>query len=60
MTTETRIGQFMDGFVGAAELLQRAGQNGSFIEYICLAASVIDGSLRIGLILCESKPDFGT
>jgi len=51
MTTESGISQFMDGFVGAAELLQRAGQNGFFIEYICLAASVIDGSLRIGLIL---------
>jgi len=41
----------MDGFVAAAELLQRAAHNGSFIEYICLAASVIDGALRIGLIL---------
>lgn len=41
----------MDGFVAAAQLLQRAAQNGFFIEYICLAASVIDGSLRIGLIL---------
>lgn len=51
MTAESRIGQFMDGFVAAAELLQRAAQNGFFIEYICLAASVIDGSLRIGLIL---------
>lgn len=51
MTRESRIGQFMDGFVGAAELLQRAAQNGFFIEYICLAASVIDGSLRMGLIL---------
>jgi hypothetical protein len=51
MTTESRLSQFMDGFVGATELLQRAGQNGFFIEYICLAASVIDGSLRISLIL---------
>ena len=49
--TESKIDQFMDGFVGAAELLQRAAQNGFFIEYICLAASVIDGALRIGLIL---------
>ena len=51
MTTESRIDQFLNGFGGAVELLQRAGQNGFFIEYICLAASVIDGSLRIGLIL---------
>src|SRR5437899_2450542 len=49
--SEPRIGQFMDGFVGAVELLQRAAQNGFFIEYICLAASVIDGALRMGLIL---------
>jgi len=51
MTTESRMEHFMDGFVAAAELLQRAAENGFFIEYICLAASVIDGSLRIGLIL---------
>ena len=51
MTTASRMGQFMDGFVAAAELLQRAAENGFFIEDICLAASVIDGSLRIGLIL---------
>ncbi len=48
---ESRIGQFMGGFVAAAELLQRAAQNEFFVEYICLAASVIDGALRIGLIL---------
>lgn len=41
----------MNGFVAAAELLRRAAQAGFCIEYICLAASVIDGALRIGLIL---------
>ncbi len=41
----------MNGFTAAAQLIQRAGQNGFFIEYVCLAASVIDGLLRIGLIL---------
>jgi len=50
MTTEARIGQFMDGLVAAYELPQRAAQNGFFIEYICLAASIIDGHLRMGLI----------
>ena len=41
----------MNGFVAAVQLLQRAGENGFSIEYIALAASVIDASLRIGLIL---------
>lgn len=41
----------MNGFSAAVQLLQRAGQNGFFIEYVCLAASVIDGLLRMGLIL---------
>jgi hypothetical protein len=62
MTTEARIGQFMDGLVAASELLQRAAENGFFIEYICLAASIIDGHLRMGLIFahqlktCSSEP----
>lgn len=43
--------QFMNGFVAAARLLRRAALGGFCIEYICLAASVIDGALRIGLIL---------
>ena len=42
---------FMNGFTASAQLLQRAGENGFFIEYTCLAASIIDGLLRIGLIL---------
>lgn len=49
--TKSRIAPFMNGFVAAAELLQRAARNGFSIEYVCLAASVIDGALRIGLIL---------
>jgi hypothetical protein len=62
MTTEARVGQFMDGLVAAYELLQRAAQNHFFIEYICLAASIIDGHLRMGLIFthqlktCSSEP----
>jgi len=42
---------FMDGFTAAVQLVQRAGENGFFIEYTCLVASIIDGLLRIGLIL---------
>lgn len=50
----------MDGFVAATQLLQRAGEKGFFIEYTCLSASIIDGLLRIGLILkhqLETKTD---
>lgn len=51
---------FMNGFVAATQLLQRAGEKGFFIEYTCLSASIIDGLLRIGLILkhqLETKTD---
>ncbi len=41
----------MNGFVAANQLLSRAGQSGFFIEYVCLATSVIDAMLRVGLIL---------
>jgi uncharacterized protein YutE (UPF0331/DUF86 family) len=47
---QDRLSHFMRGLT-AAQLLQRAGENGSFVEYICLATAVIDASLRIGLIL---------
>jgi len=46
-----KLSHFMEGLSSATQLLQRAGDNGFFVEYICLAAAVIDGSLRIGLIL---------
>ena len=46
-----RLSHFMNGLVTATQLLQRAGENGFFVEYICLATAVIDASLRIGLIL---------
>jgi hypothetical protein len=41
----------MNGFAAATQLLSRAGLNGFFIEYVCLATSVVDAMLRIGLIL---------
>ncbi|OGW19893.1 MAG: hypothetical protein A2Z82_04135 [Nitrospirae bacterium GWA2_46_11] len=41
----------MRGLSAAVQLSQRAVENGSFIESVCLAASVIDAQLRIGLIL---------
>lgn len=41
----------MNGFTAAVELHSRAGEKGCFVESVCLAAAIIDGMLRIGLIL---------
>ena len=41
----------MEGLAAAGQLANRAVQSGSFIESICLSASLIDASLRIGLVL---------
>ncbi len=46
-----KLSHFMRGLSSTTQLLQRAGENGFFVEYICLATAVIDASLRIGLIL---------
>jgi uncharacterized protein YutE (UPF0331/DUF86 family) len=49
--TRDKLGHFMESFVAAVQLLQRSGVNGFLVEYVCLAASVVDGALRIALIL---------
>src|SRR5437870_733748 len=49
--SQSKLGHFMEGFVAATQLLQRARENGFLVEFVCLAASVIDGALRIALIL---------
>jgi uncharacterized protein YutE (UPF0331/DUF86 family) len=41
----------MNGFVAATQLLARAANNGFMVEFIVMTASVIDGALRIGLVL---------
>jgi len=46
-----QFGEFMAGFAAAVELHSRATRNGSFVECICLGASIIDAMLRVGLIL---------
>jgi hypothetical protein len=46
-----RLKDFMSGFAAASELLHRAFSNGFLVEAVVLGAAVIDGSLRIGLIL---------
>ena len=48
---ELHFDSFMKGFAAAVQLNQRAASNGSFIECVCLSASIIDALLRIGLIL---------
>jgi uncharacterized protein YutE (UPF0331/DUF86 family) len=49
--TEGTFRRFLNGFVAACELLHRAAKEHCLVEYICLAASVIDANLRIALIL---------
>jgi uncharacterized protein YutE (UPF0331/DUF86 family) len=49
--SENRIVDFMNGFAAAVQLSRRAAEAGFMIEFIVLAASVIDGALRIGLVL---------
>jgi hypothetical protein len=48
---EKRLVHFMNGFAAASQLARRAAENGYMVEFIILAASVIDGCLRIGLVL---------
>jgi hypothetical protein len=51
MDIEEKFENFMRGFSAAAELDARAARLGCFVECVCLTASVIDGLLRMGLIL---------
>lgn len=50
-STWKHFSDFMAGFAAARELHSRAGKNGSFVECVCLGASITDAMLRIGLIL---------
>ena len=49
--TGDRLERFVKGFAAAADLAQRAAREGFFVEYVVLIASLIDGALRIGLVL---------
>ena len=49
--TWNRFKEFMAGFTAAQELQFCAAKIGSFIECVCLGASLIDAMLRIGIIL---------
>src|SRR6266478_3517873 len=46
-----RFKEFIVGFAAARELHSRAGTVGSFIECVCLGASLTDAMLRVGIIL---------
>ena len=46
-----KLANFMQGFAAAVELDARAAKQGCFVESVCLTASLIDGLLRMGLIL---------
>jgi len=44
---------FIDGVAAATELYNRASEGGSFVESVCLGASLVDATLRIGVVLQE-------
>jgi hypothetical protein len=50
-TSGEKFVHFMGGFAAAAQLAKRAEDRGHHVEYIILGASLIDGLLRMGLIL---------
>jgi len=59
MDLNEKFANFMRGISAAAELDARAAGMGCFVECVCLTASVIDGLLRMGLIL-QHQLDTGT
>jgi hypothetical protein len=51
MESDNKFHNFMQSFSAAAELDARAAKQGCFIESVVLTAAIIDGVLRMGLIL---------
>lgn len=51
MDSNQKFHNFMTGFAAAVELDKRAAKEGCFVECVVLSAAVIDGTLRMGLIL---------
>lgn len=51
MDQNEKFDNFMRSFCAAAELGVRAAEHGCFVEFVVLTAAVIDGTLRMGLIL---------
>ncbi len=48
-----KIKNFFSSFGAAIHLSQEAKQNDHYIEQVCLFASIIDGTLRLTLIMKE-------
>lgn len=46
-----KLKDFLNGVAAVAQLLNRAGKEGFFVEFVCLVTSIIDANLRMGLIL---------
>lgn len=59
MDKSEKLVNFMQGFAAAVELDARAAKQGCFVECVCLTASIIDATLRMGLIL-RHQLDTGT
>lgn len=51
MNAGKKFERFLDGFAAACQLRARAGSDGFAIEVLCLGFSIIDGLLRVALIL---------
>jgi uncharacterized protein YutE (UPF0331/DUF86 family) len=51
MDSSEKLHNFMKSFTAAVELDSRAAKQGCFVECVVLSATVIDATLRIGLIL---------
>jgi hypothetical protein len=51
MDSSQKFHNFMTGFTAAVELDLRAAKQGCFVESVVLSDAVIDGTLRMGLIL---------
>jgi hypothetical protein len=51
MDVDEKFTSFMQSFAAAVELNARAMKEGCFVECVVLSASVIDATLRMGLIL---------
>lgn len=49
--SSSKLANFLNGVASVNELINRAGEVGSFLEYVCLSASLIDGLLRTAIIL---------
>jgi len=48
-----KLGNFLSSFGAAVHLSQKAKTNGFFIEQVCLFANIIDGLLRLSLLIKE-------